>query len=147
MNSMFMLVFRVNGGRIDIYSESNKSIDKSLSENLGISVNKAQWFKLKIVLYPGDADTFRAVIWFDADLTDSEGEKIVAVTDNYYDPTGKKLQNATSTPSKTFSGTSVYIMSSVNAEVLLDNLDSYVQKGKYVKPTDENLSFNVDAAE
>ena len=145
MNSMFMLSFRAEAGKIAICEDSSKTAGKSLHRNFGLTVEKGQWFKLKIVLYEGTADTFRAVIWFDGDLTDTQGERIVSVTDNYFDSSGKKL-NGTGTPSKNFAFTSFYIMKGANAEIYLDNLDSYVQKATYQKIEDPTLLYNVDAS-
>ena len=147
MESVNMVTFRVSGGRIRIFSSSSPTAANSVDQDLGVSVEKGQWFKLKLVCYKGNHDTFRTVVWFDGDLSDGEGEKIVAVTDNYLDKSGKKITNGKGTPANTYSATSVYVMANVNAVMYLDNIDSYVGKGTYEKITDSSLSFNVDATE
>lgn len=145
MGSIFMLSFQVSGRNVNIWNMSSKTAANSVDIDLGVSVTKGEWFKLKVECFKGTHDTFRAVIYLDTDLTDDAPEKAVAVTDNYFDASGKKKVNGTGTPGTAFSATTMYIMASKNAVVYYDNLIAYVDRGTYQPLDDPDLKYNVDA--
>lgn len=147
MENQYMLSFRTEGDQIRIVEVSSGDGRVALEEDLRIPLKMCQWFKLKIEYYYADHDNVRIKVYADTDLSDSEGMKLYAVTDNYYDPQGVKFPDKVGKPYKELHGTSIYCMSGVNIELYVDNLNCYKLRGEYVPATDpdDQPSVNVDS--
>ena len=92
-----------------IYEHSSSTESNSISRDLGVSIPLSQWFRIRVEYYYGTSDEVRIKFFLDADLTDSEGEKLIAATDNYYDRYGIKLTSPKGSPSSTFNETQIFI--------------------------------------
>ncbi len=132
--------------KVHIWNRSASSDAKSQDIELDVDIAVGQWFSLKVEYFYGDHDTVRLKIYVDEDLEDkTENMKLVAVTDNYYDYYGNKL-NGRGTPSDSFTQTRIYAMMSAEATILMDNLASYRTKKAYEAESDpaNQPSYNID---
>ncbi len=147
VGSCHILFIRIVNGEVRLVEGSSDSTGHSLDRDLGVAVNKGDWFRLKVVYYLGDHDTVRVKIYFD-DLSDGENElQLLAVTDNYYSKYGEKFEAGGSTPSTAFKNAHIYSYSHLNGKLLLDNLAAYRTKDEYVAETDPDkqpLVYNID---
>ncbi len=137
----YRIVFKVKGDTMELWESSSATPSCAVNNYLGVSVKRGEWFKLRIEYYKGDHYTVRAKVYFN--------DKLLAVSDNYYDQTGKKL-NDEGVPQTTFSQTRFYSLNNTRVVVLLDNLLSYVSNDSYVAEElhedyrSNPLSINVD---
>ena len=135
-NSAYMYTFRVSGGKVELWDSSSANGQVALENKFPVSAEIGEWFHVKAEYYYGDHDTVRIKMYWNG--------KLVGITDNYYDSAGKKL-TAVGTPSSSYATTRVYIMSSVNASLLMDNMHAYKVAESYVP---ENIDIpdapNVD---
>ena len=145
MGAAYMLALRWENHNITLWETSSSSNSKAILTKFDPTVALGEWFRIKVEYYCGDASSVRIKVYFD-NLADSEEMKLIAVTDNYYDEKGYKL-NGNGTPASTFDGTQIYVMSDCTMNMLADNLASYKSDAPYVPYTDVNapLSFNVDS--
>ena len=138
MGEAYMLALKVSGGKVNVWDSSSNGSNRMDTE-LGISPQLGEWFNIRAEYYPGDHDTVRIKVYYNDVLT--------AVTDNYFDSAGKKIDTGTGTPKKSFSEVEILVMSSRNCTMLLDDLACYTKKQSYepvISPT-EQLYYNVDA--
>lgn len=149
LGSCYMLTFRCDvgtDGQIRLVGSSSASDKNSRDEYLGVTVNKNEWFRIKIEYYKGDAESVRIKFYADTDLTDDQGLKLYTVTDNYYDSNGAKITTGTSTPSSSFPNTNIFVLSTSMVHMYFDNVASYFTKQSYAPPvSDEGLYFNIDS--
>lgn len=146
MGSAYMLAINVENDQVCIYETSSATNANAIKRDLGVRIPLSQWFSLKIEYYYGNHDEVRIKVFFDGDLSDGKELKLIAVTDNYYDKNGNKLNNYSGTPSKTFNETQMFIPSDAAVEMQLDNVASYKTVDKYV-PSEVaygELKYNVD---
>ena len=105
--------------------------------DLGEFGDLGEWFNLKIEYYLGDHDSFRAKIYLNG--------KLIAVSDNYYDRNGLKLEGGMGKPREKYYSTRLSVFSYVEAKVLIDNAASYHTNTHYEIPKDpSSLRCNVD---
>ena len=147
MSAAYMFALKWENDRITLWECSSSSNAKSVNTKFDPTVELGEWFRVKVEYYYGDADSVRIKFYFD-NLEDEEEMKLIAVTDNYYDEKGVKL-NGKGTPSSTYDNTLIYVLSDATVRMQLDNLASYKSNEEYVPYTDNDapLSFNVDAPE
>lgn len=147
MKEIYMLAFKVKDGVVSVKEVSSSSSANGTEEELGISAPVGSWFSLKIEYYPGDHNTVRIKVYADTDLSDGKELKLCAVSDNYFDQLGNKYLKPEGTPSKTFQGLELYVMSAPNLTMYVDNLNCYLTKTAYTPVTDPNNQpfYNVDA--
>ncbi|MBO5010180.1 MAG: hypothetical protein J6D20_05745 [Clostridia bacterium] len=137
LDRAYMLTVTVSGDKVWFGDSSSQSWKTSKDQDLRFSAPLGEWFNLKIEYYPGDHETVRIKIYVD--------NKLMAVSDNYYDSTGKKLTGA-GVPSSYFTYSQFLVMSDYNAKVLMDNVVSYKSNLQYTPALDINNqpAFNVD---
>ncbi len=143
----YMFTLRENSeGKIELWESSSTSASVSVDEYLGVTVDKQSWFRVKVEYYYGDHDNVRIKFYADTDLTDSEGVKLYAVTDNYFDNAGKKL-NSIGQPSKSFTNSRFYVVSDADAKMYIDNVNVYCARLGYTEVIDPNDQpcLNIDA--
>ena len=135
-NSAYMYTFRISGGNVELWDSSSANGQVALENKFPVSAKIGEWFNVKAEYYYGDHDTVRIKMYWNG--------RLVGITDNYYDSAGKKLTEI-GTPSSSYATTRVYIMSSVNASLLMDNMHAYKLAKSY---TSEQISIpdapNVD---
>lgn len=136
MGSCYRFVLTVNEGKIYATETSHSKYDVSKSESLGVVGTVGEWFKLKIEYYYGTHDTVRIKFYSDSDLSDSEGERVIAVSDNYYDHASNKFKLGEGTPSKSFDRTSIFFMKDSEVRMLMDNVSSYKVRSTYLQEKD-----------
>lgn len=120
---------------IEIWDTSAAVDSKSQRTNLGVLVKYGEWFSLKIVYCVGDKDTARFLVYFN--------EKLVAVTDNYYDRYGNKFTDSVS-PNKSFRSCVIYFLKDYASKQYFDNLHVYKTNDVYVKPDGLDTLFGVN---
>ena len=136
MGSAYMFIFKVSGGKVNIWDASSASGNLSQDTELGLAPAIGEWFKLKVEYYVGTHDTVRIKFYYN--------DTLAAITDNYYNSSGTKITTGTGSPSKTFSQTSIYAMNGVGFTMQLDNLVCYCTAEPYVAPTTNLPPVNVD---
>lgn len=121
-----------------ISEESSSTSTNSKSLSLGRVASVGEWFKLRVEYYVLDEVTkdIRIKLFVNG--------KLVAVTDNYYDQNGAKLDGE-GKPKNNFQGVRIIIMEKSNCTMLVDNALVTKNNGVYKAETDESLIVNVDA--
>lgn len=133
-------------GKVSIWENSSGTASKSVDTVLCDSLSLGEWFKIKIEYYYGDKDNVRIKFYLDDNIYDGEAERLIAVTDNFYDRDGNKLSGG-GTPSKEFARVQIYTLSSAVTSLMVDNVSVYHSKTPYSPVTDpENQpKINVDS--
>ncbi len=124
ISGVYRIAFRKKGDRIDIVDNSSSDSNQSMVNYLGASVSEGEWFKIRIEYYPADGSEakVRAKVYFN--------DKLLAVSDNYYDYYGKKLVGK-GVPNTKATLTRLQFLKGVSAEVLLDNVHTYSSRNAY----------------
>ena len=138
--NVYRIITRVSKGVIKLYDSSSSAEKKRQVDNLGLSVKKGEWFKLRVEYYVGDHDSVRIKVYFN--------DKLAVITDNYYDYNGKKITEGKGKPLTGLKNTRIYMLKDCEATLLCDNLYSYGTRDPYkVEPLAEEYSKNknVDA--
>ena len=133
-------------GKIDendgVYAteDSSTTAANSVSLSLGRVASVGEWFKLRVEYYVLDeaSKEIRAKLFINGEL--------VAVTDNYYNATGAKL-DGNGKPNTNFTGLRVILTSASIGTMLLDNALITKDNVIYKEETREDLILNVDAAD
>lgn len=136
MGSSYMFIFKVSGGKVNIWDASSTTGTKSQDTELGLAPKLGEWFNIKVEYYIGTHDTVRIKFYYNGALA--------AITDNYYNASGTKLTSGTGTPSKSFEKTSIYAMNGATLKMQMDNLTSYCTTSLYTVPTTNLPPINVD---
>lgn len=120
--------------------DSSTTAANSVSLSLGRVASVGEWFKLRVEYYVLDeaSKEIRAKLFVNGEL--------VAVTDNYYNSTGAKL-DGNGKPSTNFTGMRVILTSASIGTMLLDNALITKDNVIYKEETREDLILNVDAAD
>ena len=134
-------------GRIRLVESSSATGNVSIDRYLGITVDKGQWFKIKMEYYLGTEDEVRIKIYADTDLTDDSDCKLYAISDNYRNESGAKVTTGSATPGKSFYISQIYVMKSASLEMYVDNIGCYVSKTEYssILQDGDKPYFNIDA--
>ncbi len=136
-NIIYMLYFINENGKVKFSDSSSVLEDKRVMTDLGEFASLGTWFNLKVEYYLGDHDSFRVKIYLNGNL--------IAVSDNYYDRNGLKLDGGIGTPRQKYYSTRLSVFSYVEAEVLIDNSVSYHANTPYEIPANtSSLRCNVD---
>ncbi len=153
IDACYMITFRLvtdesdpDYGRIRMVESSSSTGTVSIDRYLGVTVDKDSWFRIRMEYYYGSENDVRIKFYADTDLTDKEGVKLYAISDNYRDESGGKVNSGSSTPSKSFYISQIYVMRSASLDMYIDNLGCYVSKQSYssvLGPNDDPY-FNID---
>ncbi len=122
MGDCYMLAFRIVGNRVQIFDTSSASTIKKEVE-FGYSVGLDEWFKLRMEYYVGDEDTVRAKVYIN--------DKLIAVSDNYYNHSGTKITQGHGTPATVFTFVRISAFSNYNVSMLFDNMAVYKRNDIY----------------
>ena len=142
----YLIIIKKNGTKLQLLESSSDDSAHALYMDLGVNPMIGDWFRLKVVYYPGDHDTVRIKVYYD-NLEDGEDElQLIAVSDNYYNKGGEKFSGKGGTPSTSYAQTHIYTYASLNGTLLLDNLAAYRSQDTYKPETDPNNQpiYNVD---
>ncbi len=145
MGESYMFTFRIVNETVHIVESSSANGAKSVERDLGAEIAVGDWFGVRVEYYPSDHDGVRIKFYLDENVYDDNDDSLIAVTDNYYDRNGKKLESAKGTPSRVFGETNIYILSDAVVQMEMDNVRSYVGVDKYMPSDDESLHYNIDA--
>ena len=138
LGSCYMLTLRANDkGEVRLVEASSNSEGKSNSRHLGVSPKIGEWFDLRVEYYVGTHNSVRIKVYFNGSL--------IAISDNYYDQAGAKIENGVGTPATLFDNTRIFVMSSSTATLLLDDLSAYKTNIEYTLPEGDGPAINVDA--
>ncbi len=127
MGDCYMLALRIVGDRVQIFDTSSASTIKKEVE-FGYSVALDEWFKLRMEYYVGDHDTVRAKVYVN--------DKLIAVSDNYYNHSGSKITTGSATPATVFTFVRISAFSNYNVSLLFDNMSVYKRNDIYEVETD-----------
>ena len=121
-----------------ISEESAGESKNSRSVSLGRVGSVGEWFKIRIEYYSQDSSNIRIKVFLN--------DKLVAVSDNWYNGDGAKLEGG-GKPSSNYKGVRVAVMSYNNMTLLMDNtlVTKTSQKYEIVNDPREELIVNVDA--
>ena len=136
MGSAYMFIFKVSGGKVNIWDASSTTGNKSQDTELGLAPALGEWFNIRIEYYLGTHDTVRIKVYYN--------DTLAAITDNYYNANGTKITSGSATPSSTYNQTTIYAMNGATMTLMLDNLASYCTGEVYVAPTDNLPPVCVD---
>ncbi len=136
LDSAYMLTLFINNGKLEIGDASSTAANLSANNKFGISIPLGEWFKLRVEYYKGGHDTVRAVI--------SINDTPIAISDNYYDRYGVKL-SGTGTPYSYYSFMQIICISTVNLNMMLDNILVSESKAEYNKDNYDHSSLLFDA--
>ena len=135
---MFTFTADAKGENVIIEDRSSTSWKTCYTNDLGVTVPFGEWFNVRVEYYPGSHDSVRIKFYLN--------NKLIAITDNYYDNTGAKLTGE-GTPGDKFTMTRIYGMSSEAFTLLIDNGSAYKTADVY---THEDITVeggvDVDAA-
>ncbi|MBO5009775.1 MAG: hypothetical protein J6D20_03630 [Clostridia bacterium] len=137
LDNSYMVSLRKDSGRVSIVESSSNSASKSIDNVIDVQPAFGQWFNLRLEYFPGDENTVRARIYYN--------DKLVAVTDNYYNQSGEKLTGS-ATPGGTYSYMKLQTLSSADCVILLDDINAYKTDIEYQPITDPSKSpaLNID---
>ena len=137
LSNSYMITFRTKGDKVNIVEASSNSEAYAKVQQLKITPEYGEWFNLRVEYYVGNHDTVRIKIYYN--------DKLMAVTDNYYDKAGGKLTEP-GTPAVGYNLVTIQTMSSSSAVMMMDNMEVYSDSEPYKAITDpaKSPSINVD---
>ena len=137
LSNSYMITFRQKNGKVNVVEASSNSEAYAKVQQLMIQPNFGEWFNLRVEYYVGDHDTVRIKVYYN--------NRLMAVTDNYYDKAGGKLTEP-GTPAVGYNIVTIQTMSSSSATMMMDNIKAYSDSNRYKAITDPALSpaINVD---
>ena len=137
LGNSYMITFRTKGGKVNVVEASSNSEAYAKVQQLKITPDFGEWFNLRVEYYVGDHDTVRIKVYYN--------DKLMAVTDNYYDKAGGKLTSP-GTPAVGYTIATIQTMSSSSAVMMMDNIEVYSDSVDYKAITDPARSpaINVD---
>lgn len=137
LDDCYMITFQTKGGKVNVVEASSNTASYAKTQALKITPNYGEWFNLRVEYYVGDHDTVRIKVYYN--------NKLMAVTDNYYDKAGGKLTEP-GTPAVGYSMTTIQTLSSASATMLMDNIEVYADSESYTAITDpaHSPTINVD---
>ena len=137
----YRIIFKKSENGIELWDSAAGVITNNQSNYLGITVDSGEWFRLRVEYYPGDEYTTRSKIYFNG--------KLVSVSDNFFDESGKKLTGE-GTPKSDPLLTRFYVLKDSEMTILVDNIASYYVTQGYSREElcdeyrDDPYSFDVD---
>ncbi len=143
----YFFTLTLKDGKIIANEHSASSYSLAVEETLGEVGTLGKWFRIKVEYYYSESmDDVRIKFWYDDDLEDDNGMKLLAVTDNFYDSTGNKYLIGQAEPCKYFQYTRLYMMKNGEAVLYMDNCMAYKTQSEYTQVTDKNNQppINID---
>lgn len=146
LGGAYMFSIKAKPDNLEIWEMSSGTEANSVNVLLSEAPKLGEWFSVRVEYYKGNKDTVRIKFYLDPDLSDGKELSLIAVTDNYYDYGGGKIDKGTGTPRTTYNGTSIYALSSVDLELLMDNVCSYQRTDTYEPELDPDNQppINID---
>jgi hypothetical protein len=129
-DSVYMINLVEMNGKIQLLESSSTKWSTAKQQDLMVYPELGEWFNVKIEYYIGDHYSVRIKVYFN--------EKLIAITDNYMDKTGEKLSGE-GTPKDAMDFTSLLCMSTVTADVYVDNLACYKTSDIYKMPSKDKI--------
>ncbi len=120
-NNAYRINFKPTADGVEIW-EYSSNIKANIVSNYLEGVEYGEWFKLRVEYYSGDHDSVRIKVYFN--------DKLIAVSDNYYDRYGNKL-SGNGVPNTRLDLSRFYVLKDRNVKVLFDDLLSYRIQDKY----------------
>lgn len=113
LGSAYYFSFRLANGMLGIWEDSSLELARSKARHL-TDVELDKWFKIRIEYYKGNHETVRIKFYVN--------DKLIAVSANYGDSSGRKLTNGTGTPQNSFNFLYLNPLSYVNLNMYIDNI-------------------------
>ncbi len=130
----YCLYFYMSGNNIVIKERgvSGTSYDRDICDSLTVG----EWFKLRVEYYPGDHDSVRIKVKIN--------DKLIAVSDNYYDSNGDKLYGE-GKPQTALTTTRIFFNKTPEMLVYFDDVRCYQSDALYTaEALDDVFGYNVD---
>lgn len=134
--NLYMISMKREGNTIYFCETSSASGNNDYAHDLGVSVDVGEWFNLRVEYYLGTRESVRIKVFFNGEC--------VAVTDNFYG--SRKATDPTFQPASEYLFASVTAVSSLNVDLLVDNV-TVDQSYKTYSPEIDNkgvLQRNID---
>ena len=127
LGECYMLGFRRNGDRVEIFDTSSAAFPR-IDTDFGLSVGIGEWFKLRVEYYNGKHETVRALVYVN--------DKLIAISDNYYNHSGNKITNGYSNPANTYTYIRLSASNGYNVYIMMDDVVLKKSNAIYEIPTD-----------
>ena len=111
----YRISFKFTSSGIEMYDCSSNTVSNRVINHLA-DLSYGQWFNLRVEVYNGDHNSFRSKIYLDG--------KLLAVSDNYFDNEGVKL-NGVGTPITKTENARLYVLKDYAVDMMLDNINCY----------------------
>ena len=134
-DSIHMITISVEGDDVWLEESSSRKPDFAVINELDAKAKVGEWFTVKVEFYPGDKDTVRAKIYFN--------NKLIAVTDNFFDDSGAKLSGDGQPKGFSLQYVNIIAVTTCEMTILIDNLAAYGSGQHYT--VEKNVPINVDA--
>ena len=133
----YMLCLRLDDAGVSFFDSSSNSVNK-IDVDFCYTVPYGEWFNLRVEYYSGEHDTVRIKVFVD--------DKIIAVSDNYFDYYGKKITNGEGIPSNAIGSVKIFSMRSSQFVMLMDNILTDKTKDPYTPyhEAEDQPTVNVD---
>ena len=142
LGEAYMIGVRLDEERAYFFDSSTAYINRA-DNDYGYSVPLDTWFKFRVEYYYGDQDTVRIKVYANTSLKEITEGDLIAVSDNYYDYYGTKLDTGRGKPSSSYGYVQLVGMSTAELTVLMDNVIIGKTRDTY-KRSDVRLPLNVD---
>ena len=124
-------------GKLQLWETSSGNASKAIRNDLGVEFEQGEWFNLRVEYYLGDHDSVRIKVFVD--------DKLIAISNNYYDSDGVKL-TGTGTPDSKYKEVYLYVVKSTVARFLFDDVNCYNCNDTYsYEEPAYSWAINVDA--
>ena len=125
----YMLGFRRNGTRVEIFDTSSAAFPR-IDTDFGLSVGIGEWFNIRVEYYNGKHETVRAMVYIN--------DRLIAISDNYYNHSGNKITNGYSNPANTYTYIRLSASNGYNVYIMMDDVVLKKSDTIYEIPTDPN---------
>ena len=136
LGSAYYFTFRIADGKLGIWEDTTTELAKSKARHL-CDVALDDWFNIRVEYYSGNHDSVRIKFYVDG--------KLIAVSANYGDYTGKNVVNESGSPRKGIESVLINPLSYVNINMYMDNVVVTSLLKEYVSEAEtEGLVINAD---
>ena len=132
-----LISFAMYDGVIYLYEQTSDGANSKIVD-LKTGIPLGEWFKIKVEFFHAAASDVRIKVYVD--------NKLISVSDNFYDRDGERLDGGNPSPDSRYEGVDFFVYSYYDARILLDNWSCYKKAEQYVPVLDPNdqPKFNID---
>ena len=132
-----LISFAMYDGVIYLYEQTSDGANSKIVD-LKTGIPLGEWFKIKVEFFHAAASDVRIKVYVD--------NKLISVSDNFYDRDGERLDGGNPSPDSRYEGVDFFVYSYYDARILLDNWSCYKKAEQYAPVLDPNdqPKFNID---